>query len=76
MDIKNDSHPDKKLTAVRDPFCPACTLFIGTAEDEPQRLKAVAALYHATPGVWQCHEYRSEKRSSFCKNECKGKNQE
>ena len=71
MALKKDFHPDKMLTAVCGLFCPACTLFIGTAEDEPQRLKAVADVYHTTPDVWECHGCRSEKRSYFCKNECK-----
>jgi len=70
-DHKNDSPPDKKLTAVCGLFCPACTLFIGTAKNEPQRLKAVADVYGTTPDVWECHGCRSEKRSYFCKNECK-----
>ena len=64
-------YPDKNLAAVCGLFCPACTLFIGTAENEPQRLKAVADVYHTTPDVWECQGCRSEKRSYFCKNECK-----
>ena len=65
MALKKDFHPDKMLTAVCGLFCPACTLFIGTAEDEPQRLEAVADVYHTTPDVWECHGCRSEKRSYF-----------
>ena len=71
MKPKDDFHPDKKLAAVCGLFCPACTLFIGTAEDEPKRLKAVADVYHTSPDVWQCNGCRSDKRSYFCKNECK-----
>ena len=71
MPLKKYSKPNKKLTAVCGLFCPACALFIGTAEHEPQRLKAVADVYHTTPDVWECHGCRSEKRSYFCKNECK-----
>ena len=71
MKTKNDFPPDKKLTAVCGLFCPACTLFIGTTENEPQRLKAVADVYGTTSDVWECHGCRSEKRSYFCKNECK-----
>jgi uncharacterized protein DUF3795 len=71
MTEKKDFHPDKKLTAVCGLFCPACTLFIGTAEDEPKRLKTVADVYHTAPEVWECNGCRSEKRSYFCKNECK-----
>ena len=71
MTTQKDSRPDKKLAAVCGLFCPACTLFIGTTENEPQRLEAVAAVYKTEPDVWECHGCRSEKRSYFCKNECK-----
>jgi Protein of unknown function (DUF3795) len=71
MKTKNDSPPDKKLPAVCGLFCPACTLFIGTAENEPQRLKAVADVYGTTSDVWECNGCCSEKRRYFCKNECK-----
>ncbi len=71
MTTKHDSHPDKKLTAVCGLFCPACTLFIGTAENDPKRLEAVSKVYGTSPEVWECNGCRSEKRSYFCKNECK-----
>lgn len=35
MTTKHDFHPNKKLTAVCGLFCPACTLFIGTAQNDP-----------------------------------------
>ena len=61
----------KGLCAVCGLFCPACTLFIGTEENDQKRLKAVANVYGTDPEVWECHGCRSDKRSYFCKNECK-----
>ncbi len=49
MTTKHDSHPDKKLTAAYGLFCPACTLFIGTAENDPKRLEAVSKVYDPPP---------------------------
>ncbi len=71
MSAKNDFHPDKKLAAVCGLFCPACTLYIGTVENDPQRLKSVAKVYQTPADVWECLGCRSEKRSYFCQNNCK-----
>ena len=71
MTAKTDAHPDKNLAAVCGLFCPACTLYIGTADNDPTRLKAVADAYHTPPESWECHGCRSEKRSYFCRNLCK-----
>ena len=71
MSTLEDHRPDKKLAAVCGLFCPACTLYIGTMEDEPGRLEAVSKVYRTAPEVWECHGCRSEKRSYFCKNKCK-----
>lgn len=72
MKSRHDAqNPDKRLAAVCGLFCPACTLYIGTTENEPHRLKAVADSYHTSPEVWKCYGCRSKKRGYFCKNECK-----
>ena len=71
MTTKNDFQPSKKLAAVCGLFCPACTLYIGTTEKEPQRFRAVAKVYNTPPEAWECYGCRSEKRSYFCKNKCK-----
>ncbi len=71
MATRKDVKPDKRLAAVCGLFCPACTLYIGTVDHEPERLKAVSKVYQTTPEVWECHGCRSDKRSYFCQNKCK-----
>lgn len=71
MYTKKDVHADKTLAAVCGLFCPACTLYIGTMENEPHRLKAVSKVYQTASDEWACHGCRSDKRSYFCKHKCK-----
>lgn len=71
MPETKDMNPDKKLAAVCGLFCPACTLYIGTTENEPHRLEAVSKIYGTAAEDWACHGCRSDKRSYFCQNKCK-----
>ena len=63
-------NPDKKLAAVCGLFCPACGSYIGTKED-PERLEALAKRLGRPVSDVECHGCRSEKRSFFCREECK-----
>ncbi|MDZ7697134.1 MAG: DUF3795 domain-containing protein [Deltaproteobacteria bacterium] len=71
MPTRKDVDNDKKLAAVCGLFCTACTLYIGTTEDETHRLEAVSKIYNTAAEDWACHGCRSDKRSYFCKNKCK-----
>jgi hypothetical protein len=59
----------KRLSAVCGLFCPACTLYIGTAED-PQRLEPLAKDHNLSPEDWACEGCRAERRSYFCEHLC------
>ena len=63
-----DVHPgesDKKLAAVCGLYCQACSLFIATQED-PERLKGIAARYQVSEEAARCCGCRSEKRGPYC----------
>ena len=61
---------DKKTAAVCGLFCPSCTLYIGTQED-PERLKFMAAALKLPVEEVRCGGCRSEVRSFFCRDLCK-----
>ncbi len=63
-----DVHPgesDKKLAAVCGLYCQACSLFIATQED-PERLKGIAARYQVSEEAARCYGCRSDKRGPYC----------
>ena len=62
--------PDKRLAAVCGLFCPSCSLFLGTKED-PERLKMLALRLQRPVEELECHGCRSQKRSFYCKDNCK-----
>jgi hypothetical protein len=64
------SIPDKKLAAVCGLFCPACSLFIGTAEDKT-RLQTISKRFQLPSELLSCYGCRSEKRSLYCNKYCK-----
>lgn len=70
MELPDDIQEKKKLSAVCGLFCPSCTVYIGTQED-PQRLKAIAGRFQVPVEEWECQGCRSEKRSYYCRNNCK-----
>jgi hypothetical protein len=55
---------DKKFAAVYGLYCEACSWFIATNED-PERLKRLAAQLHFTEEESKCYGCRSEKRLSY-----------
>lgn len=67
LDINN---PDKRLAAVCGLFCPACTFFIGTAED-PERLKLMAKRLRLPVEELECLGCRSDKLAFYCREHCK-----
>jgi len=60
---------DKKFAAVCGLYCEACTIFIATNED-PARLKTLAALFQLSEEELKCGGCRSDKRTPYCEN-CK-----
>jgi hypothetical protein len=68
--MENKITADKRLAAVCGLFCPACTLFIGT-NDDPERLKKMAAHLKVPVEELECNGCRSDKRGIFCRNYCK-----
>jgi hypothetical protein len=64
------SNPDKKLAAVCGLFCPTCSLFIGTIEDET-RLQTISKRFQFPPEELKGHGCRSEKRGLYCRKYCK-----
>ncbi len=60
---------DKNLAAVCGLFCPACTIYIGTKEDQ-QRLKAIASRIKRSTDEMQCHGCRTETRCFYCRDVC------
>ncbi|MBI4766416.1 MAG: DUF3795 domain-containing protein [Deltaproteobacteria bacterium] len=70
MSIPRDMDEKKKLSAVCGLFCPSCTVYIGTQEDPP-RLKAIAGRFQLPVEEWECEGCRSERRSYYCRNNCK-----
>lgn len=62
--------PDKKLAAICGLFCPSCNLFIGTREDS-ERLKTLARRLQRPTTELECHGCRTDKRSFFCRENCK-----
>ncbi|MEW6570881.1 MAG: DUF3795 domain-containing protein [Nitrospirota bacterium] len=60
---------DKKLAAVCGLFCPACTVFIGTKEDQ-ERLKVIAQRVQRPVEELLCHGCRSEKQCYYSKSIC------
>ncbi len=67
---ENPCLPDKRLAAVCGLFCPACTVFIGSREDQ-QRLAGLSRLFQRPVEELECHGCRSEKRNFFCREYCK-----
>lgn len=61
---------DKKLAAICGLFCPACNVFIGTAED-PRRLEVIAGRLQRPLEELKCNGCRSEKRCFYCESKCK-----
>lgn len=62
--------PNKTLCAVCGLFCPACTVYIATQED-PERLKAMAARFGMPPEELACDGCRSSRLGFFCRTRCK-----
>jgi len=60
---------DKTLAAVCGLYCEACNLYIGTNED-PQRLKMMAALFEVSEEEVKCYGCRADKRGPYCQT-CK-----
>lgn len=60
---------DKNLAAVCGLYCEACTLFIATNED-PARLKGLAARFQLSEEAIRCYGCRSDKRGPYCEK-CK-----
>jgi hypothetical protein len=61
---------DKTLAAVCGIYCEACTLYIASTQ-EPARLKNLAEYFGLPEEEIRCFGCRSEKKSPFCKAECK-----
>jgi hypothetical protein len=61
--------PDKRLAAVCGLFCPACVVFI-SANENPEKLKALAGRAQRPVEELECHGCRSEKRCFFCHENC------
>ena len=69
---KKENHSgdsEKVLAAVCGLYCEACTLFIATQED-PERLKALAARFQLPEEVMKCYGCRAVKRGPYCQT-CK-----
>jgi hypothetical protein len=66
----NSIKPDKSKAAVCGLFCPACTVYIATQED-PERLKTMAARFGIPPEELACDGCRSQRLSLFCRTRCK-----
>ena len=62
--------PDKSLAAVCGLFCPSCGSYIGTKEDT-DRLEGIAQRLGRSVSDMECHGCRTDKRSFFCRTECK-----
>jgi hypothetical protein len=60
---------DKKLAAVCGLFCPACTIYIGSTEDN-ERLRPIAAQAGKKPEEIRCEGCRSDVRFIYCQT-CK-----
>jgi len=67
--VQNPIRAEKRLAAACGLFCPACTLFIGTAED-PARLAKLAARRNMPVENLQCEGCRAERRGFYCR-QCK-----
>jgi hypothetical protein len=65
----NNGEIDKKLAAVCGLYCVACNIYIATNED-PARLKALAARYQLSEEEVRCYGCRSAKRGPYCQT-CK-----
>lgn len=59
--------PDKETAAVCGLFCPGCSLFLATSEDDPQRLQAIAARFGKSAEEIRCRGCRSDVRSFYCR---------
>jgi hypothetical protein len=68
---KDEQHagPDKQVAAVCGLYCEACTLFIATEED-PARLKELAARFQVSEDAVRCRGCRSTERGPYC-SKCK-----
>jgi Protein of unknown function (DUF3795) len=60
---------DKSLAAVCGLYCEACSWFISTNED-PERLKRLAAQFNYSKEESKCYGCRSDKRLPYCER-CK-----
>ncbi len=69
-DRSHSSAPDKRRAAVCGLFCPACTIFIGSMEDEA-RLARLSERFGRQTKEMECHGCRSDKLGLFCRNYCK-----
>lgn len=67
MRKKENSHGqfDKKYAAVCGLYCEACSLFIAT-NDDPERLKKLAAGFKVSEETVKCYGCRSAKRGPYC----------
>src|SRR3990172_7639226 len=61
--------PDKRLAAVCGLFCPACSVFIGTREDQ-KRLNVIARRLQRPLEEMQCNGCRSDRRCFYCESKC------
>jgi hypothetical protein len=71
MNEKNESirTPDIRFDAVCGLFCPACSVFIGTREDQG-RLAEIAKRFQRPLEELQCNGCRSEQRCFYCDDMC------
>jgi hypothetical protein len=62
--------PNLKLAAVCGLFCPACTFYIATSEDQ-ERLRKLAERFQLPTEELECHGCRSDKQAYYCRKHCK-----
>lgn len=69
MTEKAKSSLDRKeqVSAVCGLFCPACTVYIGSKEDQ-SRLEIIAKRVNLSVEDLKCHGCRSDKRSAHCRS--------
>lgn len=65
MQKEESDESKKKLAAVCGLYCEACSLFVATNED-PARLKALAARFEVSEEDVKCYGCRAGKRGPYC----------
>lgn len=59
--------PNKQFAAVCGLFCPGCSLYIATTEDDTERLARIAAMFGVSEEEVRCLGCRSEVKGPYCK---------